>query len=91
MTGLLTPPFSLNISAPSTLKAALHVGLTYPHGQKWLFPRPLLGKLSEKDELQSHSIICILSAKLKDNHALRGIPPGLKVLGHAAISCKERP
>lgn len=81
MTGLLTPPFSLNISAPSTLKAALHVRLTYPHGQRWLFPRSRLGKPSEKDELQSHSIICILSAKLKDNHALRGHPSGSESAG----------
>lgn len=85
VTGLLASPFSLNISAPSTLKAAFHVGLTYSHGQRWLSPRSLLGKLSGKDDLQSPGIVCILSAKLKDNHPLRGHPFRSKRAGSCCL------
>lgn len=79
--GTLASPFSPNISAPSTLKAALHVGLTCPHGQRWLFSRPPLDKLSGKDELQRPSIICILSAKPKVSHPLRGYPSRSEMAG----------
>ena len=85
MMGTLASPLSLNISAPSTLKAALHVGLTYAHGQRWLFPRPPLGKLSGKDELQRPSIVCILAAKPKDNHPLRGHPSRSETAGSCCL------
>lgn len=62
-----------------------------PHGQRWLFCWPLSGKLSGKDKLQSPITICIPSAKLKDNHLLRGHPSGSYRAGHVPFCCKERP
>lgn len=85
MMGMLASPFSLNISASSTLKAALQCWAHLPHGQRWLFPRPLLDKLSGKDELQRSSIICILSAKPKDNHPLRVHPSRSEAAGSCCL------
>lgn len=89
MTGMLAPHFCQNISAASTLKAALHYGLPNPHTQWRLLPWLLSGKLSGKDKLQSCIIICILSAKYKDNHSFRGHLSESEA--GSCLCCKEIP
>lgn len=79
--GTLPSAFSLNVSAPSILKAALHVGTP------WLFPRPSWDKLSGKDDLQRPTLSSSFLLNLRAIIPLEVIPQGL---GCAAFSCKQK-
>lgn len=86
---MLAPHFYQNISAPSTLEAALHYELLNSYMQRRLLPWLLSGKLSGKNKLQSSIIICILSAKYKDNHSFRGHLSESEA--GSCLCCKEIP